>query len=81
MSEQKPDCVPDINAKPTSANEEAFQLIYRALEAASREYAAIGYFSFFRRAYYKGIVTTLGLMLEMVHGLHQKYENRRGTFN
>lgn len=74
-------CIPDLDAPPKSASDEAFQRVYQALQYSEKEYKALPFFAFFKRYTVRGSIIALTLVLSMLHELYHKYENVRGEFN
>lgn len=67
--------------QPKTAVEEAMVRLIKAHDLAIREKDKLGFFSFRSRSYYKGVIFTLGITLELLHGLMHKYDNANGRMN
>lgn len=64
-----------------TASEEAMIRVDRALVTAKADLVQCKWWEFKKRQQLYGAVFTLGLIVELLHGLCHKYDNRRGELN
>ncbi len=71
----------ETSLNPKSAIEDAMLRIATALDDANLDYKALSLLSIRKRFFLQGVITSLTVVLELLHNLHHKYDNSRGELN
>lgn len=69
------------NSSPKSALEECYSRVNAALSRVVSDYEDLGVLSFRKRAYLRGVMMALSLILRMFQEIDVRWDNSNGDFN